>query len=260
MTILSKTPNFLKFFKEVITTTGVKDIKQKGISDTFILFNKYIPKSALWMRLDSRAPVHLFKNGGFTGRANFPTNNLNSYVGFNTAFGGWGGVASFAHAYQFANQQGSDHFLYVTLNSNNKLSVPAHVRELDYESGGQAHKKITEMEVIVVGDVSSDKLIVATDELHKLESGADVSNALYELDNSLPKMFNKDDIVSNETIIFKLIRDNCDRKLFDLIDNGDIELKGNYAEYAKSVGNDALHQELMQRLGNETRYLSPKGP
>ncbi|QLZ69136.1 hypothetical protein FOLKNPGA_01918 [Legionella sp. PC1000] len=181
-------------------------------SDYKLLTEIDVPATGVvWHRIHGEAPEVVGKEG-FGGREDFPTDNLKSYIAFNTAFGGFGGTVSADKAIEFAKKgaNNSKNYLYSSVNPNVKISIPAFIRETTDElSESATASKINEMEVMVLKDVAPEFIFYATDDLEKFARGEEVENLMHRINPELPRTYKSSDVVTPSSILLHLAKTGC---------------------------------------------------
>lgn len=196
--------------------------------------------SVAWHRIHGESPKDVTKDG-FSGREDFPKDNLKSYIAFNTKFGGFGGTISIAKALEFA-QNGANNisnYLYSSVNPNKKISIPAFIRETaDMISESTTTSKICEMEVMAVGSIPAECIFYATNELDKFAKNEEVENLMHRTNSKLPATYKRSDVDTPAAILLHLIKTGCTsiietgikNKSFDL---EEMKLLAKQPEYSK---------------------------
>ncbi|HHT0591767.1 TPA: hypothetical protein ACTXXA_000720 [Legionella anisa] len=181
-------------------------------SDYKLLTELDVPATdVVWHRIHGEAPEVVGKEG-FGGREDFPTDNLKSYIAFNTEFGGFGGTVSTDKAIEFAKKgaNNSKNYLYSSVNPNVKISIPAFIRETtDTVSESTIASKIGEMEVMVLKDVAPGFIFYATDDLEKFARGEEVENLMHRINPQLPPTYKSSDVVTPASILLHLAKTGC---------------------------------------------------
>lgn len=209
------------FFKKTPKTTV-----NTGPYDKYkLLTSVTVPeKDVVWHRIHGECPESVAKDG-FKGRKDLPTNNLKSYVALNTPFGGFGGTVSADDAYEFYKKGANNikNYCYSSINPNPKLSIPAFIREnADDVAESSTTSKISEMEVMALGDIGAEYIVYATgeDDLEKFFSGIEVENLMSRYNPKLPPRYKKSDVESPVSVMLHLIKTGCVEFLTESVKKG----------------------------------------
>ncbi|KTD75629.1 hypothetical protein [Legionella waltersii] len=181
-------------------------------SDFQLVTDKHVPATdVVWHRVHGQVSEAVFKDG-FSGRENLPTDNLKSYIAFNTKFGGFGGTVSIEKAVEFAKSGANNikNFVYSSVNPNQKISIPAFIREMtDTISESATASKINEMEVMALGDIEPEFVFYATDDLENLARGNEVENLMHRANPKLPATYRSSDVATPASILLHLAKSGC---------------------------------------------------
>ncbi|HHT0591766.1 TPA: hypothetical protein ACTXXA_000719 [Legionella anisa] len=208
-----------------------------------LLTDVHVPATeVVWHRIHGECPREVAKEG-FRGRKKLPVDNLKSYIGLNTKFGGFGGTICTEKALEFAKKGANNlkNFLYSSINPNKKISIPAFIRQTTDElSESTATSKIGEMEVMALGDVTPEFIFYATDEFDKFAEGEEVENLLHCVNPNLPSLYRSSDVATPASILLHLaktgnmgiIAEGIEKQIFDVEEMSQLAQQPEYSKLA----------------------------
>ncbi|HHF0575321.1 TPA: hypothetical protein ACU9KK_000192 [Legionella anisa] len=211
--------------------------------ETYDLLNERdVPVEVVFHRIHGGSPKEVAQNG-FSGRKDLPKTSLKAYVALNMPYPGFGGTSQTEHALDFAKNGANNkkNYLYSSLNPNKKISILNMLHlEVDDVNESNIKQKMSEMEVMALGDIGSEFILYATDDFENFSKGLPVKNLLSDYNPDVPKTYTKNDVVSPASILLHLaktgntsiIAKGIEAKIFTQKDLVELSKRSNCTELA----------------------------